>query len=160
MGVKRRPLQLPRASQQPVGPRGGRKRIGSGCGRPHGDPLQRDRPARHHSLHLPRLRLRPRHQPSWDGFARSWAIWGSPPPMPSVCGGAVDSAVSSVRERGRHAMQASLGGAYVHGDGAGSIELVREGNGWPLTHVWRVENSTAGSSFSSPCVWLVSVAVR
>ena len=56
--------------------------------------------------------------------------------------------------------QASLGGAYVHGDGAGSIELVREGNGWPLTHVWRVENSTAGSSFSSPCVWLVSVAVR
>ena len=67
--------------------------------------------------------------------------------MPLVCGGAVDSAVSSVRERGRHAMQASLAGAYVHGDGAGSIELAREGNGWPLTHVWRVENSTAGSSF-------------
>ena len=102
--------------------------------------FQRDRPARHHSLHLPRLRLRPRHQPSWDGFAPSWAIWGSPPPMPSVCGGAVDSAVSSVRERGPHVKQASLGGAYVHGDGAGSTELAREGNGWPLTHVWRVEN--------------------
>ena len=70
------------------------------------------------------------------------------------------SAVSSARERVGHAKQASLGGAYVHGDGAGSIELAREGNGWPLTHVWRVENSTAGSSFSSPCVWLVSVAVR
>ena len=67
---------------------------------------------------------------------------------------------AAVRERGRHAMQASLGGAYVHGEGAGSIELVREGNGWPLTHVWRVENSASGSSFSSPCVWLVSVAVR
>ena len=159
-GVGRPALQLPRASKRPVGPSGGRKRFDSGCGRPHGDPLRRDRPARHHSLHLPRLRLRPRHQPSWDGFARSWAIWGSPPPMPSVCGGAVDSAVSSVRERGRHAMQAGLGGAYVHGDGAGSIELVREGNGWPLTHVWRVENSAAGSSFSSPRVWMLPTAVH
>ncbi len=48
----------------------------------------------------------------------------------------------------------------MHGDGAGSIELVREGNGWPLTHVWRVENSAAGSSFSSPRVWMVSTGVR
>ena len=116
--------------------------------------------ARHHSLHLPRLRLRPRHQPSWDGFAPSWAIWGSPPPMPSVCGGAVDSGVSSTRERVRICDVGKRGGASGYGDGAGSIELGREGNGRPLTHVWRVENSSAGSSFSSPCVWMLPVAVH
>ena len=159
-GVGRPALQLPRASKRPVGPSGGRKRFDSGCGQPHGDPLQRDRHARHHSLHLPRLRLRPRHQPSWDGFAPSWAIWGSPPPMPSVCGGAVDSAVSSARERVRICDVGKRGGASGYGDGAGSIELGREGNGRPLTHVWRVENSSAGSSFSSPCVWMLPVAVH
>ena len=79
--------------------------------------------------------------------------------MSSVCGGAVDSAVSSARERVGHEKQASLGGDYVHGDGEGSIELAREGNGWPLTHVWQVQISAAGSSFSSPRVWMVLTAV-
>ena len=80
--------------------------------------------------------------------------------MLSVCGGAVDSAVSSVRERVRICDAVKAGGAYGHGDGAASIEMAREGNGWPLTHVCRVENSTAGSTFSSPRVWMVSTGVR
>ena len=80
--------------------------------------------------------------------------------MPLVCGGAVDSAVSSVRERVRICDAGKAEGASGHGDGAASIEMAREGNGWPLTHVWRVENSAAGSSFSSPRVWMVPTAVR
>ena len=54
---------------------------------PHVDPRQRDRPARCHSLHLPRLRLRPRCRRPWEASAPSWHIRHHTWPMPSVCGG-------------------------------------------------------------------------
>ena len=67
---------------------------------PHGDPHDRDRPAHCHSLHLPRLRLRPRCRRPLEASEPSWTIRHHPWPMPRVCGGAVGSALSSVREKG------------------------------------------------------------
>ena len=99
VGVRRPALQLLRASQRPGGPSAVKSGSAAADADLRGDPRQTDRPARRHGLKLPRLRLRPRCQPPWDRFESSWAIWDSPPPMPLVCGGAVDSAVSSVRER-------------------------------------------------------------
>jgi hypothetical protein len=47
--------------------------------------------------------------------------------------GAVDSAVSSARERVQMGDAGKQGGDYGHGHSAGSIELAGEGNGRPLT---------------------------
>ena len=53
--------------------------------------------------------------------------------MPSVCGGAVDSAVSRVRERVQTCEAGKEGGASGHAHAAASIEMAGEGNGRPLT---------------------------
>jgi hypothetical protein len=73
---------------------------------------------------------------------------------------AVDSAVSSVRERVWKCEARGQGRERGHGEGAESLELVGEGKGRPLTRVRRVKTSSDCSSFAPEASWQPSTAVR